>query len=131
VDRTTKQPEVIVRRLQRNDKGDWKRVEEKVKEAKILADVLEGLLKDVVKADAKLREALLDAYRVAPEVDCHYMDSPIAPSRQVYALKAYLKKLGWDGIRDMHTLSVNIQDFSAAMKEASSWLLKFKHAKNR
>lgn len=120
-------PDIITRRLFRNHGGDWKKVEKMTKEIETYAQVVDDLAKDLVKADAKLRDLMLAAYKEVPKTDCLFYDSPVSPSRQTLHLKCYLKKLGWDGVRDVMTASIAIEPFSKNIKEAMRWLLKFKN----
>lgn len=119
----------VVRRVHRNASGDWKKVEAKVKEIKAVAETIETLAKDIVKADKQLRELLLEAYTITPAIDSLFYDSPIAPQKQSYYLKAFLRKLGLDGIQGIHTPTINIVDFSKCIKDGCNWLMKFKSDK--
>jgi hypothetical protein len=122
----TEQTDVVVRRLHRNKDGDWAKVEKTAKEILTYAKVVEDLANDLVKADAKLKILMLEAYKDAPCVDSLFYDSPVSPDRQTLALKLYLKKLNWPGVRDVIVDTTRVQDFSETMKEAVRWLLKFK-----
>jgi hypothetical protein len=122
----TEQSDVLIRRLHRNKDGDWSKVEKTVKEIITYAQVVDDLTNDLMKADQKLKELMLEAYRSAPTVDCLFYDSPIAPNKQTLNLKLYLRKLGWDGIRDVYVDPTRIPTFADVTKEACRWLLKFK-----
>lgn len=126
MDEAKKQELIITRRLFRNPQGDWKKAEKLAKEIMTYAQVVDGLAVDLVKADRHLRQLQLEAYQAAKAVDSLFYDSPVSPARQTMHLKMYLKKLGWDGIRDLHTPSVSIEAFTKNMVEATRWLLKFK-----
>lgn len=120
---------IIIKRLFKNPNGDWKKLEKKVDEIQIMADVVQGLAEDLVKAEAKLRVLTLDAYHLAPKTDCLFYDSPVSPDKQVLSLKMYLKKLGWSGVRDVWVDAITIKPFSETVKEGCRWLLKFKNEK--
>lgn len=109
----------------------WEESEKFTKEAMKWAIVIEGLAQDITTASKKMHDALFEAYRRAPIVDCSYGDSPIGPTKQIFHLKAYLKKLGWAGItiRDVLTPTIQIQDFSKVIKAGCDWVLKFKNEK--
>jgi hypothetical protein len=112
--------------MHRNQNGDWKKVEKQVKEILTYADVVQSLAEDLVKADAKLKLLLLEAYKDAPITDCLFYDSPISPDKQTYNLRAYLRKLSWPGIRDIVTEPIAIPAFADTIKDGCRWLLKFK-----
>lgn len=109
----------------------WTAAEKHTKDAEKWGKVLEGLAADFVTASQELNKALLGAYRNAPLVDCNFGDSPIAPRKQIFATKAYLKKLGWAGIsvREVMTPSVNIHDLSKFVSDGCKWILKAKNEK--
>lgn len=110
----------------KHEKGDWKKTEELLDKIKVYADVLQGLERDRVEAYKELQKLILEAYNTAPEVDCLFYDSPLSPVRILYLLKAYGKKLGYDGITDIFTPEVDIKEFKKGIEEGCNWLLKFK-----
>ena len=110
----------------KHDKGSWDKTEKLLKDIKVFAEVLEGLEKDRIEAYKKLQALILEAYNTAPGVDCLFYDSPLAPNRVLYLLKAFGKKLGFDGITDIFTPSIEIKDFKKGIEEGCDWLLKFK-----
>ncbi len=123
----TEQKELVsLRRLFRNEKGDWKETERLIKEITTYAKVVEDLASDLVKADKKLSELTLEAYKIAPKTDCLFYDSPLSPAKQTFHLKLFLKKLGWNGVRDVFMNDLEIQPFTKQMKDACRWLVKFK-----
>lgn len=122
-------PDVVVRRTFKNETGDWKKMDPLVKEILTYGKVIDDLARDLVTADRKLRELMQQAYKTAPRVDSLFIDSPAGPQRQTYALKAYLKKLGWDGVRDVITPTIAIDEFQKAVKDGVTWLLKFRNEK--
>lgn len=117
--------DVYLRKLYRNEKGDWKKLEKQIKEIQTYADVVQGLADDLVKADMKLRALLLEAYQQAPATDCLFYDSPISPDKQTFHLRSYLKKLNWSGIRDIMVEPIKIKPFADNVKEGCKWLMKF------
>lgn len=117
--------EVMLRRIFRNENGDWDKLEKHLVQVQTYAKVVDDLAKDLVTADAKLKTLLLEAYQMAPMVDCLFYDSPVSPDRQTLALKSYLKKLNWSGIRDIFTESIEIKKFSDTIKDGCRWLQKF------
>lgn len=117
--------DVFLRRIFRNKDGDWKKLEKQIKEINTYAEVVQGLAEDLVKAEAKLKLLTLEAYQLAPKVDCLFYDSPISPDKQTASLRAYLKKLGWSGVRDIWMDSIKIQPFAATVKDGCRWLVKF------
>jgi hypothetical protein len=122
----------VVARIGRNfqnSKGDWEKLEKLSKEISTYADVIDGLCKDLVEANTRLRKLMVDAYHLSPEIDCLFYDSPISPAKQSLHLRAYLHKLGFDGIRDVITNPVDIKPFSFHIKEGVQWLLKLKPVK--
>lgn len=140
-------PDVIIRRVIKNyprnmetdpskpakpdpSFGDWTKIEKLKKDALAQADEIEKLCKDLIKADKKLKDMILEAYATTPSTDSLFYDSPLAPSRQSLYLRAFLKKLGWEGARDVHMDIDKIQDFSKAIKDGFAWLAKFKNDKN-
>lgn len=116
----------IVRRVHRNNDGSWDKTEKHIKEALTYAKVVEDLANDLVKADAKLRNILLEAYKEAPMTDALFYDSPISPDKQTLNLKIHFKKLSWPGIRDVIIDVTRAQNFSDTIKDGCKWLLKFK-----
>lgn len=110
----------------KNEKGNWKDAEKLVKEINSYAEIVDSLAKDLVKANKKLLEMALEAYKTAPEIDCLFYDSPLSPSRQSLNLRLYLKKLGFDGIRDVVVNNYDISDFSECVKDGGRWLMKLK-----
>lgn len=120
----------FLRRVFRNGSGDWDKVEAIAKELNKYALVWDGLAEDLVKVQTKIKDLTLEAYRLAPQVDSLYYDSPVSPSQQIFYAKQHLKKLGWEAIRDIHTDPNHIELFSKRIKEACRWLLKFKNDKN-
>lgn len=117
---------VAVKRAFRNSDGDWEKIKKLQKEICNSAETLEQLVKDLVAEDKKLKALQLEAYKLAPAVDCLFYDSPMSPAKQTFHLKAYFKKMGWDGIRDVFVPTVGIDDFSKVIKDGCSWLVKFK-----
>lgn len=110
----------------KNPKGDWLKLEKTLKEADNYTRVIEELADDLMKAHKKLTELKLEAFNLCPETDALYLESPVSPYQQTLHLKLYLKKLGWDGIRDIYVATASIRNFTDYTKEALSWLLKFK-----
>ncbi len=123
------QRDIITRRLFRNSNGDWKKLEKLTKEINALAEEMDQMAIDLVKSDSKLKDLMLEAYQIAPETDCLFYDSPVAPNRQTLYLKMHLKKIGWDGVRDVSVSSISIEPFSRMIKDGCRWLLKFKNDK--
>lgn len=124
----------IIRRFGRtfqNDKGDWVAAEKKIKEAISYAQVVDQMAIDLEKANQKVKDLLLDAFKVTPETDCLFYDSPISPSRQVLYLKSFLVKLGFEGIRDVTTSHEDIKPFSAMIEDGCAWLMKFKNVEEK
>jgi hypothetical protein len=117
--------DVILRRIFRNDKGDWKKLEKQIKEINTYAEVVQGLADDLVKAETRLKALMLEAYQLAPKVDCLFYDSPISPDKQTFFLRSYLKKLNWSGVRDIMVDPNRIKPFADNVKEGCKWLLKF------
>lgn len=115
-----------VGRFFQNSHGDWEKLEKLTKEITTYADVIDGLAKDLVEANARLRKLLVEAYHLSPEIDCLFYDSPISPSKQTLHLRAYLSKLGFDGIRDVITNPNDIKPFSFHIKEGVQWLMKLR-----
>lgn len=109
-----------------NQKGDWKKLEKLTKDISALADSMQNQVKELVKADTKLKQMQLEAYQLAPQVDCLFYDSPVAPSRQTLYLKMFLKKCGWDGARDIFMDESLPETFSSRIREGCAWLLKFR-----
>lgn len=122
--------DVVIKRLFRNKDGDWKKLESKIKEMNAYGDVIQSLIEDLVKAEAKLKILSLEAYHLAPKTDCLFYDSPVSPDKQTLAIKLYFKKLGWSGIRDVWMDAPSIQLFSETVKDSCRWLLKFKNDKD-
>ena len=116
---------VFLRRMFRNKDGDWTKLEAKCKEIQTYAQVVQELADDFVKAETKLKLLMLEAYQLAPVVDCLYYDSPVCPDRMTTHIKAYLKKQKWSGIRDVWIDHDKIRPFADHVREACKWLLKF------
>lgn len=121
---------LVARRLVRHQDGDWNKLEKLTKEIIKQAEMIEGFCEKLAKEDQRLRILCADAYALAPKVDCLYMDSPIAPHKNTFHIKAQLKKFGWDGIRDVMIENILIESFAKVMKDNCRWLLKFKDDQN-
>ena len=117
---------IKLRRLFRNPQGNWAEVEKRCKSINSLAALVQSLTEDLIKANNKLEREILEAYELAPLKDSLYYDCPIGPAKQTLYLRMFLKKLGWDGIRDVWVEPVAIQEFAKHIKEGTRWLLKFK-----
>ncbi len=125
-----KKKEVFLRRVFRHQGGDWDKTEKLTREIMATAQEMEAFATKLMAADAKLKKLQLQAYETAPIVDALYMDSPISPGKQVRFLELQFRKLGWDGIRDVHVDPALLEPFTKHVKLACKWLLKFKDDKN-
>lgn len=96
-------------------------------------EVQEGLAKEMAATQEKISSNFYEAFRRAPIVDCSYGEGPISPPKQIYYLKAFLKKLGWPGvtIRDVAIPTVEIEPYSAVMAKAIKWLFKFENEETK
>ena len=128
--RETIDKETVVKRALRNPNGDWNKLETLTKEIIKQGQLVENLCEKLAEADNRLKILCRDAYALAPAVDCVFMDSPIAPHKHTFFIKAQLKKAGWDGIRDVSIESIMIEPFSKIVKDGCKWLLKFKDDQN-
>lgn len=118
-------PKASARRFN-NHAGDWKKAEKFAKEAMGYSEIAEKHFNDGMAAFEKMKASQLEAFKATPVTDALYNDSPISPYKQTLYLKMHLKKLGWDGVRDVLTPSISIQLFSEMVKDSCKWLLKFK-----
>lgn len=123
---------VIVRKNNHllNKLGDWKQAEQRVKTLETYGKVIEELVDDLAKIIEKYNAEALAAYNSAPKIDLLFYDSPLSPAKMTLDLKRYIKKAGIPVIRDVHEPSISIKKFSDSVREACSWLLKFKNAKD-
>lgn len=119
--------DTLSRRLFINKDGDWKKLESLTKEIIETATSIQNQAQGLVRADAKLRALQLEAYQLAPKVDCLFYDSPVSPSRQTLYLKMHLKRIGWDGVRDVFINEMLQVNFVSMIKDSCQWLLKFKN----
>lgn len=92
--------------------------------------VQEDLAKDMAIAQKNIAENMFEAFRRTPVVDCSYGESPIGPTKQIFYLKAFLKKIGWAGvtIRDVQMPEVEIRSYAEVMSEGIKWLFKLEKA---
>lgn len=109
----------------------WKEAHKYASEAMKWFLVEEGLAQDMATARKNALENTFEAFRRAPAVDSSFGESPIGPAKQLFHLKAYLKKCGWHGvnIRDVLIPEVEIEKFSVAMGKAMKWIFKFEDEK--
>lgn len=108
----------------------WEDAEKYTKEAEKWAKVIEGLSQDLAKATNEMQKALFEAYRRAPVVDASFGASPVGNQKTIYAITSYLKKLGWRGIRGVHTPEVEIKDLTKVISDGCKWVLKLRDETN-
>ncbi len=117
---------IILRRTFDNPEGDWVKAEKMCREINSQAKLVEDRIKSLVEEDMKLRNLILQAYKMTPKIDCLFYDSPVAPSRQTMYVKMTLKKFGWDGVRDTFSNLMLFEGIAREIKDGTRWLLKFK-----
>lgn len=116
----------LLRRVFRQYNGDWAKCEAATKDIIKLGNEIESLASQLIEKDRELRLKTLAAYELAPKKDALYYDSPLSPSHQTLNLRVFFRKLGWDGIRDIHLDHDKLTSFASQVKDGCKWLLKFK-----
>lgn len=112
-----------------NDLGKWPDCEKTVKEINAQAKLIEDQISALYDSCKALDDLCLKAFNETPEVDSLFYDSPVSPNKMSFFLRSAFRKVGFTFIRDVTKVPIEIEPFSASVKDGTRWLLKLKPRK--
>lgn len=108
-----------------NPQGNWKQAKEIAKQLAVRAKVAQDLEVDRAKNYQAMKDLTLELYKSLPAYDALYTDSPLSPLRLRFALNAFSKRIGMEGVKNIFVSPLDIKDFTHVVDEAIAWALKF------